>query len=166
MANRTNHTSSDQSITPTQSDESDRTRHTDTTREQLLALLGELTEKLEPAPAPKPEKVKSWQVECLAPFYDLRESMQKKMEAIFADAKELEREIKKAVRACPPCESGAAWEAIFKRSIGQLHEMVTVLGWHTASIEQQAFHLCQLAVMAAGGDPEAVASPQGGECHE
>lgn len=163
MANRTNHTSSDQSI---QSDESDRIQSTDTTREQLLSLLGELTEKLDPTPAPKPERVKSWQVECLAPFYDLRDSMQKKMEAIFADAKELEREVKKAVRACPPCENEAAWEAIFKRSISQLHEMVTVLGWHTGSIEQQAFHLCQLAVMAAGGDPEAAISLQGGERHE
>ncbi len=138
----------------------------DTIREQLLSLLGELTEKLEPTPAPKPERVKSWQVECLAPFYDLRESMQKKMEAIFADAKELEREVKKAMRACPPYESEAAWNAVFKRSISQLHEMVTVLGWHTGSIEQQVFHLCQLAVMAAGENPEAAASLQDGECHE
>lgn len=136
------------------------------TQEQLLALLGELNDKLLPLPAPKPERVKRGQVECLAPFYDLRESMQKKMEAICADAKELEREVKKAVRANPPCENEAAWEAVFKRSIGQLNDMVTVLGWHTGSIERQAFHLCQLAVMAAGGDPEAVASLQGGECHE
>ena len=126
------------------------------TYEQLLALLGELNDKLLPLPAPKPERVKRGQVECLAPFYDLRESMQKKMEAIFADAKELEREVKKAVRANPPCENEAAWEAVFKRSIDQLHDMVTVLGWHTGSIERQAFHLCQLAVMAAGGDTEAV----------
>ena len=138
----------------------------DTTREQLLSLLGELTEKLEPTPAPKPERVKRGQIECLAPFYDLRESMQKKMEAIFADAKELEREVKKAMRACPPYESEAAWNAVFKRSISQLHEMVTVLGWHTGSIEQQVFHLCQLAVMAAGENPEAAASLQDGECHE
>ena len=110
--------------------------------------------------------MKSWQVECLAPFYDLRESMQKKMEAIFADAKELEHEVKKAVRAYSPCESEAAWKAVFKRSIDQLHEMVTVLGWHTGSIEQQVFHLCQLAVMAADGDPEAVATLQESECHE
>lgn len=160
MDNRTNHTSSDQSTTAPRFEESERTH------EQILALLGELNDKLLPLPAPKPERVTRGQVECLAPFYDLRESMQKKMEAIFADAKELEREVKMAVRANPPCESEAAWEAVFKRSIGQLHDMVTVLGWHTGSIERQAFHLCQLAVMAAGGDPETVASLQGGECHE
>lgn len=125
------------------------------THEQLLALLGELNDKLLPLPAPKPERVKRGQVECLVPFYDLRESMQKKMEAIFADAKELEREVKKAVRANPPCESEAAWEAVFKRSIDQFHDMVTVLGWHTGSIERQALHLCQLAVMAAGDETEA-----------
>lgn len=127
-----------------------------TTHEQLLALLSELNDKLLPLPAPKPERVKRWQIECMAPFYDLRESMQKKMEAILADAKELEREVKKAVSDNPPCESEAAWGAVFKRSIDQLHDMVTVLGWHTGSIERQAFHLCQLAVMAAGGDTEAV----------
>ena len=77
------------------------------------------------------------------------------MEAIFADARELEREIKKVVRAYPPCESETAWEAVFKRSINQLHDMMTVLGWHTGSIERQAFHLCQLAVMVAGDDTEA-----------
>lgn len=124
------------------------------THEQLLALLGELNDKLLPLPAPKPERVKRGQVECMAPFCDLRESMQKKMEAIFADAKELEREVKKAVRANPPCESEAAWGSVFKRSIDQLHDMMTVLGGQTATIERQAFHICQLAVMVAGGDLE------------
>ena len=48
------------------------------TQEQILALLGKLNDKLLPLPAPKTERVKRGQVECLAPFYELRESMQKK----------------------------------------------------------------------------------------
>ena len=124
----------------------------DTTREQLLSLLGELTDKLTPAPAPKPEKVKVGQIECLAPFSELREAIGRHMEAVIADAKELEREVKKAVRAYPPCESERAWEAVFKRGINQLHNMVDVLIWHTGTIQQQAFHLAQLVVLAAEGD--------------
>ena len=126
----------------------------DTTREQLLSLLGELTDKLAPAPAPKPEKVKVGQIECLAPFSELREAIGRHMEAVIADAKELEREVKKAVRAYPPCESERAWEAVFKRGVDQLHNMVDVLIWHTGTIQQQAFHLAQLVVMAAGGDDD------------
>ena len=49
------------------------------------------------------------------------------------------------------------------RGVDQLDNMVTVLGWHTGAIEQQAFHLCQLAVMAAGGDPEAVLKQEHGD---
>ena len=126
----------------------------DTTREQLLSLLGELTDKLTPAPAPKPEKVKVGQIECLAPFSELREAIGRHMEAVIADAKELEREVKKAVRAYPPCESERAWEAVFKRGINQLHNMVDVLIWHTGTIQQQAFHLAQLVVMAAEGNDD------------
>ena len=126
----------------------------DTTREQLLSLLGELTEKLTPAPAPKPEKVKVGQIECLAPFSELREAIGRHMEAVIADAKELEREVKKAVRAYPPCESERAWEAVFKRGVDQLHNMVDVLIWHTGTIQQQAFHLAQLVVLAAEGDDD------------
>ena len=122
--------------------------------EQLLSLLGELTDKLTPAPAPKPEKVKVGQIECLAPFSELREAIGRHMEAVIADAKELEREVKKAVRAYPPCESERAWEAVFKRGINQLHNMVDVLIWHTGTIQQQAFHLSQLVVLAAGGDDD------------
>ena len=126
----------------------------DTTREQLLSLLGELTDKLTPAPAPKHEKVKVGQIECLAPFSELREAIGRHMEAVIADAKELEREVKKAVRAYPPCESERAWEAVFKRGINQLHNMVDVLIWHTGTIQQQAFHLAQLVVLAAEGDDD------------
>ena len=126
----------------------------DTTREQLLSLLGELTDKLTPAPAPKPEKVKVGQIECLAPFSELREAIGRHMEAVIADAKELEREVKKAVRAYPPCESERAWETVFKRGVDQLHNMVDVLIWHTGTIQQQAFHLAQLVVLAAEGDDD------------
>ena len=145
----------------------------DTTREQLLSLLGELTEKLTPAPAPKPEKVKVGQIECLAPFSELREAIGRHMEAVIADAKELEREVKKAVRAYPPCESERAWEAVFKRGVDQLHNMVDVLLWHTGTIQQQAFHLAQLVVMAAEGDDDlskggavAAQKPGKGASHE
>lgn len=126
----------------------------DTTREQLLSLLGELTDKLTPAPAPKPEKVKVGQIECLAPFTELREAIGRHMEAVIADAKEFEREVKKTVRAYPPCESERAWEAVFKRGVDQLHNMVDVLIWHTGTIQQQAFHLAQLVVLAAEGDDD------------
>lgn len=141
--------------------------------EQLLSLLGELTEKLEPTPAPKPEKVKVGQVECLAPFSELREAIDRHMEAVIADAKEFEREVRKAVRAYPPCESERAWEAVFKRGINQLHNMVDVLIWHTGTIQQQAFHLAQLVVMAAEGDDDlskegavAAQKPGKGASHE
>ena len=122
--------------------------------EQLLSLLGELTDKLTPAPAPKPEKVKVGQIECLAPFTELREAIGRHREAVIADAKELEREVKKAVRAYPPCESERAWETVFKRGINQLHNMVDVLSWHTGTIQQQVFHLAQLVVLAAEGNDD------------
>lgn len=122
--------------------------------EQLLSLLGELTDKLTPAPAPKPEKVKVGQIECLAPFTELREAIGQHMEAVIADAKEFEREVRKAVRAFPPCESERAWETVFKRGVGQLHSMVDVLLWHTGTIQQQAFHLAQLVVLAAEGNDD------------
>ena len=126
----------------------------ETTHEQLLALLGELNDKLLPLPAPKPERVKRGQVECLVPFYERREAIGRHMEAAIAETKELEREVKKAVRSYPPCESEAAWEAVFKRSISQLNDMVNVLIWHTGTINQQALHLSQLVVMAANGDAD------------
>ena len=128
--------------------------NSETTHEQLLSLLGELTDKLTPAPAPKPEKVKLGQIECLAPFPELRDAIGRHMEAVTANAKELEREVKKIVRAYPPCESERAWEAVFKRGVDQLHNMVDVLIWHTGTIQQQAFHLSQLVVMAAGGNDD------------
>ena len=62
--------------------------------------------------------------------------------------------MKKAVRAYPPCESERAWEAVFKRGINQLHNMVDVLIWHTGTIQQQALHLAQLVVLAAEGDDD------------
>ena len=122
--------------------------------EQLLSLLGELTDKLTPAPAPKPEKVKVGQIECLAPFTELREAIDQHMKAVIADAKEFESEVRKAVRAFPPCESERAWETVFKRGVDQLHNMVDVLIWHTGTIQQQAFHLAQLVVLAAEGDDD------------
>ncbi|WP_297893861.1 hypothetical protein [uncultured Desulfovibrio sp.] len=122
--------------------------------EQLLSLLGELTDKLTPAPAPKPEKVKVGQIECLAPFTELREAIDQHMKAVIADAKEFESEVRKTVRAYPPCESERAWETVFKRGVDQLHNMVDVLIWHTGTIQQQVFHLAQLVVLAAEGNDD------------
>ena len=165
MANRTNHTSSDQSITPTQSDESDRTRHTDTTREQLLALLGELTEKLEPAPAPKLETVNPGAL-YLPPLYEARKALEDAFEEAKKAAIKLEEAMKVASKKILPARNERAWKHIFDDANITLRDMVDVCGWQAKTINRQAIQMAHLLIMAADGDPEAVATLQESESHE
>ncbi len=137
----------------------------DTTREQLLSLLGELTEKLEPAPAPKPEKITMAHI-YMAPYQSEREDLDRATESVETCANALRREVQKLVRALPPMENERVWQHIFKHSLDEFEDMVTALGWHACAMRRHADHLVHLAVMAAGGDPEAVAALQGGERHE
>ena len=123
----------------------------DTPHEQLLSLLGELTDKLTPAPAPKREPVKLGQL-YLAPCQELRESMTRHMEAAERDAKHLMREIKKFIHTCPPAESEKAWDEVFKQAMVEMDTMLLTLGYHASAIDRHAWHIAYLAVMANGGD--------------
>lgn len=137
----------------------------DTTREQLLSLLGELTEKLEPAPAPKPEKITMAHI-YMAPYQSEREDLGLATESVETCANALRREVQKIVRALPPMENERVWKHIFEHSLDEFEDMVKAMGWHACAMRRHADHLVHLVVMAAGGDPEAVAALQGGECHE
>ena len=121
------------------------------TREHLLDLLSELTNKLDPAPAPKPEPVKLGQL-YLAPCQELRESITRHMEAAEKDAKQMMREIKKFIRTCPPAVSEKAWDEVFKQAMVEMDMMLLTLGYHTSAIDRHAWHVAHLAVMANGGD--------------
>lgn len=135
------------------------------TQERILALLGELAEKLEPTPASRPKKITMAHI-YMAPYQSEREDLDRATESMENCANALRREVQKLVRALPPIENERVWKHIFEHSLGEFEDMVKALGWHACAMRRHADHLCQLAVMAAGGDPEAVAALQEGECHE
>lgn len=74
MANRTNHTSSEQSIRASHSPSSAQGVQ-DLTQEQILALLGELNDKLLPLPAPKAETVAPIDVQGFLPLQEARSAL-------------------------------------------------------------------------------------------
>ena len=83
------------------------------THEQLLALLGELNDKLLPLPAPKPETVSSVDMNFILPLDGLRQSLQKSIAEINGIMREASVQLSALYRKMPAARNERAWGVVF-----------------------------------------------------
>lgn len=125
----------------------------DAIQTQLLSLLGELTDKLNPAPAPKPETVPPFKL-YIAPLYEKRKALNDALEEVRRAANDLDTETQNIVSQIPAASNERVWKDIFSNTATMLRDMVTTCGWQAKTIERHADHMGHLLVMAADGDTD------------
>ena len=138
----------------------------DTTREQLLALLGELTEKLEPAPAPKPETVPVTDMNVILPLLKERDALKDAIAEVKRAMTEISVEASALRRKCPAARNERAWGSVFTASQHGLDTMLEAAAYNLQAVETYVRNIARMLVLAADGDPEAMNALLGGEDHE
>ena len=124
MANRTNHTSSDQSIRVSHSPNSAQAVQ-DLTQEQILALLGELNDKLLPLPAPKPETVAPIDVQGFLPLQEARSALAAALESLERACNTIQAEADALIRKPSSVRNERAWGVVFSQSRRDMRDMAT-----------------------------------------
>ena len=137
------------------------------THEQLLTLLGELTEKLEPTPAPKPETVAPCDVQAFLPLQKARtalaaamKSLERACDTIQAEADALLRKQSSVAR------NESAWRVVFNQARHDMREMVGAAYASGDTLQRYTNQLARLLVLAGDGMPVDLDAVQGGESHE
>lgn len=138
----------------------------DTTREQLLSLLGELTEKLEPTPAPRPESVTITDMNVLLPLLKERDALKDAVAEVRRAMTEISVEASALRRKIPAARNERAWGSVFNASQHGLDMMLEAVSYNLQATENYVRNIARMLVLAADGDPEAVAALQDGERHE
>ena len=100
------------------------------------------------------------------PLYEVRKALEDALKKAKKAAIELEEAVKVASKKILPASNERAWKHIFDDANITLRDMVDVCGWQAKSINRQAIQMAHLLIMAADGDPEAVATLQESESHE
>lgn len=138
----------------------------DTTRERLLSLLGELTEKLEPAPAPKPETVTITDMNVILPLLKERDALKDAIAEVKRAMTEISVEASALRRKCPAARNERAWGSVFTASQHGLDTMLEAAAYNLQAVETYVRNIARMLVLAADGDPEAMNALLEGEDHE
>ena len=165
MANRTNHTSSDQSIRVSHSPNSVQAVR-DLTQEQILTLLGELNDKLLPLPAPKPETVPLGNVQGFLPLQEARSALAAALESLERACNRIQAEADELIRKQSSARNERAWAVVFSQSRRDMRDMVGAACITGNNLRSYANQMARLLVLAGDGMPIDLDAVQGGEGHE
>lgn len=165
MANRTNHTSSEQSIRASHSPSSAQAVQ-DLTQGQILALLGELNDKLLPLPAPKPETVAPIDVQGFLPLQEARSALTAALESLERACNSIQAEADALIRKQSSARNERAWGVVFSQSRRDMRDMVGAAYITGNNLRSYANQLARLLVLAGDGMPVDLDTVQGGKGHE
>ena len=165
MANRTNHTSSESSIKASHSHNSAQPAQ-DLTQKQILALLGELNDKLLPLPALKPETVAPIDVQGFLPLQEARSALTAALESLERACNSIQAEADALIRKQSSARNERAWGVVFSQSRRDMRDMVGAAYIAGNNLRSYANQLGRLLVLAGDGMPSDLDSVQGGEGHE
>lgn len=165
MANRTNHTSSDQSIRVSHSPNSAQAVQ-DLTQEQILTLLGELNDKLLPLPAPKPETVAPIDVQGFLPLQEARSALAAALESLERACNTIQAEADALIRKQSSARNERAWGVVFSQSRRDMRDMVGAAYITGNNLRSYANQLARLLVLAGDGMPVDLDAVQGDEGHD
>ena len=138
----------------------------DTTREQLLALLGELNDKLLPLPAPKPETVAPIDVQGFLPLQEARAALAAALESLERACNTIQAEADALIRKQSSARNERAWHVVFSQSRRDMRDMVGAAYITGNNLRSYANQLARLLVLAGDGMPVDLDAAQGGEGHE
>lgn len=165
MDNRTNHTSSDQSIRVSHSPNSAQAVQ-DLTQEQILTLLGEINDKLLPLSAPKPETVAPIDVQGFLPLQEARSALTAALESLERACNTIQAEADALIRNQSFARNERAWHVVFSQSRRDMRDMVGAVCVTGNNLRNYAHQLARLLVLAGDGMPIDLDAVQGGEGHE
>ena len=165
MANRTNHTSSDQSIRASHLLNSVQTVQ-DLTQEQIFTLLGELNDKLLPLAAPKPETVAPIDVQGFLPLQEARAALGAALESLERACNTIQAEADALIRKQSSARNERAWGVVFNQSRRDMRDMVGAAYITGNNLRSYANQLARLLVLAGDGMPVNLDTVQGDEGHE
>ncbi|MGE9984203.1 hypothetical protein [Desulfovibrio sp. SGI.169] len=124
------------------------------TRERLLSLMEQLSDKLEPEPAPLPETVKPGCLQYLPPLYARRTAVDKAAENLWKAVSELKYAMKPLRAEIPAASNVRAWAVAMDHMEQVLDSMCQSVQNGVDAIARQALLMAQLLVLAANGEVE------------
>ena len=136
------------------------------THEQLLALLGELNDKLLPLPAPKPETVAPADVQAFLPLQESRTALAAAMESLERACNTIQAEADALIRKQSSARNERAWHVVFSQSRRDMRDMVGAVCVTGNNLRSYANQLARLLVLAGDGMPVDLDAAQGGEGHD
>ena len=136
------------------------------THEQLLALLGELNDKLLPLPAPKPETVAPIDVQGFLPLQEARSALADALESLERACNTIQAEADALIRKQSSARNERAWHVVFSQSRRDMRDMVGAVCVTGNNLRSFANQLARLLVLAGDGMPVDLDAVQGGEGHE
>lgn len=133
----------------------------ETDRAALVALLtnlqnqlDELTERIDPAPAPLPETVNPGRLQYLPPLYARRTTVDKAAENLWKAVSELKYAMKPLRAEIPAASNVRAWAVAMDHMEQVLDSMCQSVQNGVDAIARQALLMAQLLVLAANGEVE------------
>ena len=136
------------------------------THEQLLALLGELNDKLLPQPAPKPETVAPIDVQGFLPLQEARSALAAALESLDRACNRIQAEADALIRKQSSARNERAWHVVFSQTRRDMRDMVGAVCVTGNNLRSYANQLARLLVLAGDGMPVDMDAAQGGEGHE
>lgn len=136
------------------------------THEQLLALLGELNDKLLPLPAPKPETVPPCDVQAFLPLQEARTALAAALESLERACNRIQAEADELIRKQSSARNERAWGVVFSQSRRDMRDMVGAACITGNNLRSYANQLARLLVLAGDGMPVDLDAVQGGEDRE
>ena len=137
------------------------------THEQLLALLGELNDKLLPLSAPKPETVAPIDVQGFLPLQEARAALAAALESLERACKRIQAEADELLRKqASVARNERAWRVVFDQTRRDMREMVGAAYATGDNLQRYTNQLARLLVLAGDGMPIDLDAVQGGEGHE
>ena len=136
------------------------------THEQLLALLGEINDKLLPLSAPKPETVAPIDVQGFLPLQEARSALADALESLERACNTIQAEADALIRKQSSARNERAWHVVFSQSRRDMRDMVGAVCVTGNNLRSYANQLARLLVLAGDGMPVDMDAAQGGEGHE
>ena len=136
------------------------------THEQLLALLGEINDKLLPLSAPKPETVAPIDVQGFLPLQEARSALADALESLERACNSIQAEADALIRKQSSARNERAWGVVFGQSRRDMRDMVGATYITGNNLRSYANQLVRLLVLAGDGMPVDLDAVQRGEGHE